>query len=101
MLRASVLLALLVLALVAVPAPSAASQMTSQLAAQAAPIKIVTSIGPLADLIRNVGGDRVDVLALVPPGAEPEDYDPTPADAAAVSKARVFFANGLGLEAYL
>jgi manganese/iron transport system substrate-binding protein len=64
-------------------------------------LKVVTSIVPLADLIRNVGGDQVQVTALVPPGGEPEDYDPTPADATTVSQARVFFANGLGLEAYL
>src|SRR5262249_4737502 len=69
--------------------------------AQAQKLRIVTSIRPIADLVQNVGGDRVDVVALVPPGAEPEDYDPTPADATAVSKARIFFANGLGLEAYL
>jgi len=66
-----------------------------------APVKVVTSISPIADMIKNVGGDRVDVTALVPPGGEPEDYDPTPADATTLSKAQVFFANGLGLETYL
>jgi manganese/iron transport system substrate-binding protein len=91
--RVALLLALLVIAGLALPTPRAASQQPA--------LKVVTSIGPLADLVRNVGGERVEVLALVPPGAEPEDYDPTPADAAAVSKARLFFANGLGLEAYL
>ena len=106
--RVSVLIGLLMLAVVALPAPLAASQSALPLAArsqsaqlQSGQIKVVTSIGPIADLIRNVGGERVDVLALVPPGGEPEDYDPTPADAATVSKARVFFANGLGLETYL
>ncbi|MFN8633942.1 MAG: metal ABC transporter substrate-binding protein [Chloroflexota bacterium] len=69
--------------------------------AQSGTLRVVTSIGPIADLIQNVGGDRVEVTALVPPGGEPEEYDPTPADATAVGKARVFFANGLGLEAYL
>jgi manganese/iron transport system substrate-binding protein len=91
--RVAMLLALLVIAGLALPTPRVASQQPA--------LKIVTSIGPLADLIRNVGGERVEVTALVPPGVEPEDYDPTPADAATVSKARVFFANGLGLEAYL
>jgi len=91
--RVALLLALLVIADFALPTPRAASQQPA--------LKVVTSIGPLADLIRNVGGERVEVLALVPPGAEPEDYDPTPADAAAVSKARIFFANGLGLEEFL
>jgi len=74
---------------------------SAQPAAQSGRLKVVTSIMPIADLIQNVGGDRVQVTALVPPGGEPEDYDPTPADATAVSQARVFFANGLGLEAYL
>src|SRR3954452_2057704 len=74
---------------------------TTPVAAQPTSLKVVTSIMPIADLIRNVGGDRVEVTALVPPGGEPEDYDPTPADAVAVSKAQVFFANGLGLEEFL
>jgi manganese/iron transport system substrate-binding protein len=105
MLRISLVLVLALLAVLAggvVPAPSAppASAQPAQ-PAQPAPLKLVTSIRPIADLIENVGGERVEVTALVPPGGEPENYDPTPADAAAVGKARVFFANGLGLEAYL
>jgi ABC-type Zn uptake system ZnuABC Zn-binding protein ZnuA len=68
---------------------------------QAGPLKVVTTISPIADLIMNVGGGRVQVTSLVPVGAGPEDYDPTPADAAAVAAARVYFANGLGLEEYL
>lgn len=70
-------------------------------AVQPGTLTVATSISPLADLIRNVGGDRVTVLALVPAGADPEDFDPTPSDVAALGRARVFFANGLGLEAYL
>jgi manganese/iron transport system substrate-binding protein len=94
MLRASIALVLLVLAgVILVPARPAASQSTT--------LDLATSIRPIADLVQNVGGDRVSVVALVPPGGEPEDYDPTPADAAAISRARVFFANGLGLETYL
>jgi manganese/iron transport system substrate-binding protein len=77
------------------------AQLSAQRVRQAAPLRVATSITPLADLIRNVGADRVEVLALVPLGDEPEDYDPTPADAVALSRAQIFFANGLGLEAYL
>jgi manganese/iron transport system substrate-binding protein len=68
---------------------------------QAGPLRVATSITPLADLIENVGGERVEVTALVPLGDDPEGYDPTPADAARVNRARVFFENGLGLEGYL
>src|SRR5436305_1111918 len=69
--------------------------------AQPAPIKVVTTILNFADMIRNVGGDRVDVTALVPAGAGPEEFEPNPADAVAVSRARLYFANGLGLEKFL
>lgn len=93
MLRISLALVLLLVIGSGLPAP--------RVSAQPAPLKIVTSIHPIADMVQNVGGDRVDVTALVPFGGEPEDYDPTPADATAVSKARVFFANGLGMEEYL
>ena len=102
--HASIVLTLAVVALVVIgalvagPAQRAAAQRA---AAQPARLELATSIRPIADLIQNVGGDRVSVIALVPPGGEPEDYDPTPADAAAISRARVFFANGLGLETYL
>ncbi|MCC7103962.1 MAG: zinc ABC transporter substrate-binding protein [Chloroflexi bacterium] len=64
-------------------------------------LKVATSITPLADMIERVGGDRVEVVALVPRGARPEDYAPTPANVAVVSTAKVFFANGFGLEDYL
>jgi manganese/iron transport system substrate-binding protein len=110
MFRILMLLVVLAVAGIAFPVPRAASQPASQPVyqppvsqpvQQAAPLKLATSIRPIADMVRNVGGERVEVLALVPPGGEPEDYDPTPADAVAVGKSRVFFANGLGLETYL
>jgi manganese/iron transport system substrate-binding protein len=94
-----VLFVLLAAVLVVGVLPSVSA--SAQPAAQSGQISVVTSILPIADLIKNVGGDTVQVTALVPPGGEPEDYDPTPADAKAVSQARVFFANGVGLEAYL
>ncbi|ADG07074.1 metal ABC transporter substrate-binding protein [Kyrpidia tusciae] len=62
---------------------------------------VVTSITPIADMIRQVGGDRVQVTALVPPGADPHDYSPTPADVRTISQAKLFVANGLGEETYI
>ena len=52
----------------------------------------------LADLVRNVGGDRVRVASLVPPGGDPHSYEPTPADAKKVAAADVTFTNHLLLE---
>jgi zinc transport system substrate-binding protein len=58
----------------------------------------VASILPLADFVRQVGGDRVQVEALVPAGASPHTYELTPSQLIAVTRARVLVLNGVGLE---
>jgi len=62
------------------------------------PLPVVASILPLADFARQVGGDRVSVETLIPPGASPHTYELTPAQLQAVSRARVLVLNGVGLE---
>lgn len=64
-------------------------------------IIVTTSISPLADLIQQVGGDKVTVTNLVPPGADPHDYEPKPEDVRKVAESQLFFANGVGEELYL
>jgi zinc transport system substrate-binding protein len=61
-------------------------------------LPVVASILPLADFARQVGGDRVSVETLIPPGASPHTYELTPAQLQAVSRARVLVFNGVGLE---
>ncbi|MFE7628196.1 anchored repeat ABC transporter, substrate-binding protein [Streptomyces sp. NPDC057509] len=61
-------------------------------------LRVVTTTEILADLVRQVGGDRVQVDSVVPAGGDPHSYEPTPADATAVSKADVTFTNHLLLE---
>ncbi|MFJ7238888.1 anchored repeat ABC transporter, substrate-binding protein [Streptomyces olivaceus] len=63
-----------------------------------AALRVVTTTEILADLVRRVGGDRVHADSIVPPGGDPHSYEPTPADADAVSKADVTFTNHLLLE---
>jgi zinc transport system substrate-binding protein len=62
------------------------------------PLVVAASILPLADFARQVGGDRVTVEVLVPPGASPHTYEPTPAQLVLLSRARVLVLNGVGLE---
>jgi zinc/manganese transport system substrate-binding protein len=64
-------------------------------------IKVVASFSILADLVRNVGGDRVDVTALVGPNSDAHVYTPAPADAKKVAQARLIVVNGLGLEGWM
>lgn len=61
-------------------------------------LKVVASITPLADFVKQVGGDKVDVMLLLPPGASPHTYAPTPKTIQAISKARIFIKIGAGLE---
>lgn len=62
---------------------------------------VATSISPLADLIRQVGGDKVKVINLVPAGSDPHEYEPKPTDVREVAASSLFFANGVGEELYL
>lgn len=61
-------------------------------------IKAVATIGMVADLVRQVGGDRVAVDQLMGPGVDPHLYKPTATDATRLSQADVVFYSGLMLE---
>ncbi len=60
--------------------------------------KVIASIAPLADFARQVGGEKVDVKLLLPPGASPHTYEPTPRAIQDISNAGVFIKIGSGLE---
>ncbi|MBI3328750.1 MAG: zinc ABC transporter substrate-binding protein [Nitrospinae bacterium] len=61
----------------------------------------IASIFPLTDIVEQVGGDRLQVITLLPAGASPHTYEPTPEQVRHLSRARVFFQVGLGLEFWL
>ncbi len=61
-------------------------------------LRVVTSLELLADLVRQVGGDRVEVNSLLPSGADPHTYELTPRRVGDIAGADLVFANGLGLE---
>ena len=64
-------------------------------------LKVVASFSILGDLVKNVGGDRVDVTTLVGPNGDVHVYAPAPADARHVAEAKLVVINGLGLEGWL
>jgi zinc/manganese transport system substrate-binding protein len=64
-------------------------------------IAVVATFSILGDLVKNVGGDRVEVATLVGPNGDVHVYSPTPADARTISAAQVVFVNGLGLEGWM
>jgi zinc/manganese transport system substrate-binding protein len=64
-------------------------------------LEVVATFSILADLVRNVGGDRVEVVALVGPDGNAHVYAPSPADARKLADAKVIFINGLGFEGWI
>jgi ABC-type Zn uptake system ZnuABC Zn-binding protein ZnuA len=64
-------------------------------------LKVVATTSIVADVVDHIGGDRIDLTRLMPPGADPHSFEPTPQDVAAVSDAHIVFANGAGLEEFL
>lgn len=52
----------------------------------------------ISDMVREVGGDRIESISLTKPGAEIHGYQPTPDDLVQASKADVLFENGMNLE---
>ncbi|BBC03125.1 zinc/manganese transport system substrate-binding protein [Bradyrhizobium japonicum] len=64
-------------------------------------INVVASFSILADMVRNVGGNNVDVTALVGPDGDAHVYAPTPADARKVADAKLVVINGLGFEGWM
>jgi ABC-type Zn uptake system ZnuABC Zn-binding protein ZnuA len=64
-------------------------------------LRVVATTTVFADVIRNIGGDRVTVASIIPAGAGPEDYEPKPDDARKLAGADLIISNGLGLDAFL
>ena len=64
-------------------------------------INVVASFSILADFVKNVGGDRVNVTSLVGPNGDVHVYAPSPQDAKTIADARLVVINGLGLEGWL
>ena len=64
-------------------------------------LDVVASFSILADFVKNVGGDRVNVVSLVGPNGDVHVYTPAPSDAKKNAAAKILFINGLGLEGWL
>lgn len=64
-------------------------------------LRVAASILPLADFARQVGGKNVDVLTVVPPGANPHTFSLTPQRVRSLAEIEVLVINGLGMEYWL
>jgi len=64
-------------------------------------IKVATTIAPLGDFVKAVGGEKVEVTVVVPPGAEPHTFEPTPSLMMDMAKTDLYVMNGAGLEFWM
>ncbi|NND06933.1 MAG: zinc ABC transporter solute-binding protein [Saprospiraceae bacterium] len=63
--------------------------------------KVVATASMIADMIKNIAGDHVEIKTIVPIGGDPHIYEATPRDAQMVADADLIFRNGLTFEGWL
>jgi len=74
------------------------SNLSEPIAQQSSKINVVASFFPIYEFAKQVGGDRVNIMTLIPAGVEPHDYEPTIQQLQEAENADVVFFNGLGFE---
>lgn len=62
-------------------------------------LTIAVSLPPYAKMVKEIGGSYVNVISLLPPGADPHTYEPKPATLKAFSLAKVYFTDSSGMDA--
>jgi manganese/iron transport system substrate-binding protein len=90
----------LVLAQDATPTADGAATLgwTDELVDDNRKLNVVTTVAPISSIVRNVGGDRIDLYGIVPDGTNSHTFEPAPSDAVILSQADIIFVNGLDLE---
>ncbi len=61
-------------------------------------LNVVATIGMITDIVKNVGGDRIDITGIIGEGVDPHLYKPTARDTKILKEADIIFYNGLHLE---
>jgi ABC-type Zn uptake system ZnuABC Zn-binding protein ZnuA/ABC-type Mn2+/Zn2+ transport system permease subunit len=61
-------------------------------------VKVVATTTQVADFVREVGGEAVEVTQIIQPNSDPHDYEPRPSDVEAVAGAELVFVSGRGLD---
>ncbi|OMD37374.1 metal ABC transporter solute-binding protein, Zn/Mn family [Paenibacillus odorifer] len=64
-------------------------------------VNVVTTFYPIYEFTREIGGDDINAINLLPVGVEPHDWTPRSQDIVNTSKAQLFLYNGAGLEGWV
>jgi zinc transport system substrate-binding protein len=76
------------------PAPNAKEEKQEK-------ILVYTTLFPLYDFAKTIGGEHVTVKSVLPPGAEAHDFEPSSQTIAEANKAKLFIYNGAGFETWI
>lgn len=71
------------------------------ISARAEVLRVASLSTVMADLARDIGGERVEVVEIVKPGMDPHIFEPSPGDYKTIANSRILLASGLGFEGYL
>jgi ABC-type Zn uptake system ZnuABC Zn-binding protein ZnuA len=81
--------------------PASAPLQPAGSALQDPPLRVVATTSIVADVVRQVGGEAIDLSVLLPVGTDTHAFEPSPQDISRVAEADLVFANGAGLEEFL
>lgn len=73
------------------------TRQKSEMSGTEEPITIAVSVVPQAEFVEKVGGDKVKTVVIIPPGADPHTYEPSPKEVQEISKARMLVTLGVGM----
>lgn len=62
-------------------------------------LTVAVSLQPYSNVVKEIGGNEVQVVAMLPPGADPHTFEPKPASLREFAKATVYFSDGSGMDA--
>ncbi|MXY93467.1 MAG: hypothetical protein F4Y42_08470, partial [Caldilineaceae bacterium SB0664_bin_27] len=81
-----------------IAACSPAAPGTTAAPAEGERLRVVASLSPIKNIVYNIGGDRIDLVGILPPGVDPHTFEPKPSDAVKVAEADLIFLNGIHLD---
>jgi ABC-type Zn uptake system ZnuABC Zn-binding protein ZnuA len=61
-------------------------------------LKVVTSVAPITDIVKNIGGEKIDVMGIIPEGSDSHTFELVPSDVVKMHDADLVIIDGLNLE---
>ena len=81
---------------------SVSATNTTKISSQTKPLetklKVVTSVDPITNIVKNIGGDKIDLVGIIPEGSDSHTFELVPSDVVKMNDAGLIIIDGLNLE---